>query len=916
MPDHNMIADNTLEHIMPLQETIPPDTKAAAPKKPSWLVNFLFWGGNVSLLVSILFGLLPTVSRNAPSSPQGLEDILRLYFHATVILVPLGSISLGYSRLRYNARALLQLLYCVEMPLLLPATMGLFMPREITAAYGCLLVFFWLSALYVADQLFGWSRNNTWVNLIGAGLQTWCGIWLFLLMLYFLPALMFWPIAALAHPTLLLFGLVFLLTIGHYLLFIFLSPFFYTFYTYTNCVHIFTTFFARKSGTALAWYLGTLMCMSALFFTLSPGSYTEDLLAMEQGRWNKPESQEKAEEYREKLTDIYLAQYRYFWDFSEIDGFASAKSLPSGFLPFVYHGSADGMEQDQIRAERAYLNIFDMPILQGEAQRIARAAYAANAMPWRQSPEAGSDERQVRLTQQELSLHEDGEWADMELHEVYFNPEPRAQEISLHFSLPPGAVITGLWLSDDTTKKFSAAVSPRGAAQKTYNEIKRAGQDPALAEQLGPNLYRLKVFPIPANRGGAREVMHMWLRVRMLKQDDAVWRLPVMHEARNLTWDKKTTLYSQNGVVGPKIDAWLPESLPVTQKSKPVHAYTAVNGKTIAMLPRDHSLPQPECNLSVLVDTSGSMRERQAEILTAANEISRLCKGKGVTYALWDTDLAHFHEDLGDVDSLAKALRSQAFAGSLDARVLMAVTPPRRDAATAAVVLTDATLFRNKDEASDYAAVTVPTWFLLLGQKFPNNLSEPLLKRQYEVGGGVTFDVPSTLRAVTAYQITAAQADILDIDERYTWQIFNTPGQTTASGEPLATHKRIMHAIRQGQAKTTPGLDILQEMAVQAHIVSPYSSMLVLVAEWQQQLLERNKNAADRFERTHEQEPVSRPLPRPELGGISANLFTVKAVPEPEEWALMIAASCFLLVYLYKRRCSRRGATSAQDYAH
>jgi len=79
-------------------------------------------------------------------------------------------------------------------------------------------------------------------------------------------------------------------------------------------------------------------------------------------------------------------------------------------------------------------------------------------------------------------------------------------------------------------------------------------------------------------------------------------------------------------------------------------------------------------------------------------------------------------------------------------------------------------------------------------------------------------------------------------------------------------------------------LDYLHAIAVEHSVVTPYSSMIVLVTERQERLLDRLETDGDRFEREHE-----------DVGETEA--VSVTGVPEPEEWLLIILAAAMLIWY-------------------
>jgi hypothetical protein len=85
-------------------------------------------------------------------------------------------------------------------------------------------------------------------------------------------------------------------------------------------------------------------------------------------------------------------------------------------------------------------------------------------------------------------------------------------------------------------------------------------------------------------------------------------------------------------------------------------------------------------------------------------------------------------------------------------------------------------------------------------------------------------------------------------------------------------------------------LDHLHEIAIQNSIVTPYSSMIVLVNWQQENLLKQLEKQGDRFER--EVEEVGDTVPQAAVTG----------VPEPHEWLLLGLAAAMLIGYAYKTR--------------
>jgi putative PEP-CTERM system integral membrane protein len=111
---------------------------------------------------------------------------------------------------------------------------------------------------------------------------------------------------------------------------------------------------------------------------------------------------------------------------------------------------------------------------------------------------------------------------------------------------------------------------------------------------------------------------------------------------------------------------------------------------------------------------------------------------------------------------------------------------------------------------------------------------------------------------------------------------------------PVAARLLIAQATRQAGPPTVPQLDALHTMAQAHSVVTPYSSMLVLVNTQQREALDKAQASDDRFERA--QESGVETLTRPH------NLLTASAAPEPEEWLLLLVSLALAAWMLRQRR--------------
>ena len=91
-------------------------------------------------------------------------------------------------------------------------------------------------------------------------------------------------------------------------------------------------------------------------------------------------------------------------------------------------------------------------------------------------------------------------------------------------------------------------------------------------------------------------------------------------------------------------------------------------------------------------------------------------------------------------------------------------------------------------------------------------------------------------------------------------------------------------------------LDQAHALARRHGVVTPYSSMIVLIDDRQRQALKEAEAKADRFQR--EVESGEKALPTPPGGGF----VDLTGAPEPEEWALIGLTAAGLGYVAWRRR--------------
>jgi putative PEP-CTERM system integral membrane protein len=627
------------------------------------IFHAIFWGWNFTFLAIVYLGILPligiplviaTFSGDVPS-----EFFLTL---VALVAVPTACTAFGFGRFRQSPLQLFRLFYCVEAPLFLLCLLRLFLLRELTpASHFILLAVSIVILAFLGEMIYGYAwRNRTlaWVQLAAHSLMLLIGVYVGLLLLFYaIPVtvplvseflkfewlsilwdairynwfsnaflliplfLIFWGI------TCSLFVVMPLVVTSQYI------------YGGQRVLRRFATQYGRRSAFAVPVTVCTVSLILFFAFQQQPQVKAFSLLA----RPPQTDSARQAllaqsETILTGLVNAYLFNYRYLS--SEQDNnhikvlYQNVFNLPEAIAqgiqnaynalmsPFLYKGTASDLE----KAEKLYAEFFDTSIQKGERTAINHALQSTFNRDEAKAGLLNFNQQKVWLRSQEITLQEQGDWAEIELHEVYDNQTRDTQEVFYSFSLPESAVITGLWLGDtaERTKRFEFVVSPRGAAQQVYNDQVRWQLDPALLEQVGSRHYRLRAFPVPPRLMAweRREQperpteMHLWLTYKVMRQEKG-WALPQLGEKRNIYWTKNTQRLRNGKVSEKKLAAWVEDYLPASQPYQPqLHQAQLAGDYQITAKPlteKDYSLPQNQ-RFAIILDTSRSMKARIKEL--------------------------------------------------------------------------------------------------------------------------------------------------------------------------------------------------------------------------------------------------------------------------------------------------------------
>jgi putative PEP-CTERM system integral membrane protein len=200
----------------------------------------------------------------------------------------------------------------------------------------------------------------------------------------------------------------------------------------------------------------------------------------------------------------------------------------------------------------------------------------------------------------------------------------------------------------------------------------------------------------------------------------------------------------------------------------------------------------------------------------------------------------------------------------------------------AVLLLTDKGNYESDEKIALDSDNQTPLWIVHLGGEPAYAYADQLLDHIYQSAGGVGHDLERVLRKISYKQQRSAE-QLTRITDNYQWSFRKTKARDELANESeglasIIAHQWISSDFNRFDANQTQVLDELHLMAKKHSLVSAFSSMIVLVNLRQQEQLEKLSKDDDRYQR--EVETGDKPLPK------NSDMFS--AVPEPEEWALII----------------------------
>ena len=300
--------------------------------------------------------------------------------------------------------------------------------------------------------------------------------------------------------------------------------------------------------------------------------------------------------------------------------------------------------------------------------------------PWIEEPVESTD-RPCTIEALEIAARVDGLHARVSTTIAIRNPNPRPLSAPLAFPLPDDAAVCGYALEIDGAM-VDGVVVPKEKARVAFETEQRRGVDPGLVEAVRGNVYRTRVYPVPAQ--GTRRVRIDWTAPLVLGPDgsSAALALPmpdVPLSRRTVTVEVADTSAPEPPTLGgfgaPRDDLLiglpvLPDALLSLERTPDGDVWFCASVKPSAPMPAAAPVAPAEA-FTVLWDASGSRagdHSREFAFLRALRAAPA-----GAFRLVVFRNVPEPARDFDSVETLVAALADVAYDGGTDLAALAPV---------------------------------------------------------------------------------------------------------------------------------------------------------------------------------------------------------------------------------------------------
>jgi putative PEP-CTERM system integral membrane protein len=193
----------------------------------------------------------------------------------------------------------------------------------------------------------------------------------------------------------------------------------------------------------------------------------------------------------------------------------------------------------------------------------------------------------------------------------------------------------------------------------------------------------------------------------------------------------------------------------------------------------------------------------------------------------------------------------------------------------------------------------------------PSAYDDATLAAIQSSGGSVSTDVKTVMQRLATLPSLGEGTSLLSVVDNYAWFLTQTADPTAKQKddgfEPIAARQWVTQVSQSLKPTQLKELDAVHVLAKKYNLVTPYSSMIVLVNDRQKQDLKNAEQGKDRFQREGEDKQLPTPSAisaTPNSNVSAMQNSNVSATPEPAEW-LLLAISIGLLGIVYRHNTTK-----------
>lgn len=555
-----------------------------------------------------------------------------------------------------------------------------------------------------------------------------------------------------------------------------------------------------------------------------------------------------------------------------------ASTYETLFFPLMYGGN---ITEDRALAEKVFAYVFDGSLQDEKGDEISQLKNRSilGHIGWNagwNSVEAGAIKKHTKLVhvdkaEYEVALHHEIGVYTTTATFSFSNTTNTPQEAYLEFLLPDAhAVITDLRLGQKL--QLPSTVAPRGAARQVYEQGLARRIDPALLEQVGPRQYRLRVFPIPADTDVSEGVQSVQMEFTAFIPSNGEISVTTPMTTRNLGLDRRTvilgTMLDEDGQHIPMDPLSLRDitdgfALQVENPRSSQKRFSIEGADGLLTFKKtDQAVSSPDV---FFLDVSASANTK--EVRDLYEDLRKEHEGRADFYA-YNFQVRPLSRDEAlsfwgptDTSALVRSLSESAFSG-----------------ASIMIVKDGSPVEMQAEEAMDidYSPIggVGRIDVLVIGEEVP------IFKNELTAAAAAAQEVGS---------VSLVRDPTEDAGFDVTWSEIGSANGTTLVDDPkwrealedlwaYNQSKALMRTIVNADSWMTAA-DEMASVALRAHIVNPFASLIAVETERQMQDLENASQNEDKYRADHD------------IGEVpNQEIFSDQPADEPTLLLLLIAS--------------------------